>query len=150
MLVMTNLKMSYMSSCGLSTEQINEYHARIVSSFIFLIAFIGLRYSFLIVFLFLDFLVRMLNKKQFSALYQIAKPIALLIPKKMINAGPNEFAVKMATCVCFFGLIAFLANRILLLDIIFIALLINTFIFTATGFCSACHIKGVINKFISF
>jgi len=141
-------------SCPISGETLDERAVRLVAGItvILLVSYFTFGFSWIPLFLLIDFSMRGVFSRKWAPLALIArKVVSLLDPrkKKKINAGPKIFAARLGIA---FSAILFVlqlgGSGASIFSTIVIAMFITAaFLESAFAFCLGCHIYHFLQKF---
>ena len=130
--------------CPVSPKVVNERVARVNATFTVLIIalFLLTSHIFLMGLLAVDFLLRGIDRPQFSPLAITAKGLvkSFDLRPQMINAGPKLFAARIGLVFSAAAIILFLSGFDLVAMITASVLGLFSFLEAAFGFCVACRI----------
>ena len=137
--------------CPISNQKINETVARLNGLFtvLFLIAFAVTFNLFIISSLLVDFLLRATNNSKYSVFTIVSKNLVrrFALKEHFINAGPKVFAARIglvfSVSILLTTLLGFEVTSVVLAGVFGIC----AFLESAFGFCIACEIYPLINKF---
>lgn len=138
--------------CPISYRKVDEHVARLSGLFtvILLLVYVLTSNILPVVFLFFDFLVRGIEKPQFSVFAVVSKFILqkLKVKPEFINAGPKIFAARVGllftVLVIFFNLIHAPVTALVFAVIFGFCALLES----ALGFCVACKIYPLLYKLV--
>ena len=144
--------MSSNAFCPISFKKIDEHVARLNGFFTVILLVVFLLTSSIIPVLFLvaDFLVRSIEKPQYSPLAIVSKFILtrLKVNSQLINAGPKIFAARIGLLFSVMISLAVLFNLNITAIIFTIIFGICALLEAAVGFCVACRIYPLVYRFI--
>ncbi|MDD4488883.1 MAG: DUF4395 domain-containing protein [Paludibacter sp.] len=144
--------MSSNAFCPISFKKIDEHVARLNGFFTVILLVVFLLTSSIIPVLFLvaDFLVRSIEKPQYSPLAIVSKFILtrLKVNSQLINAGPKIFAARIGLLFSVMISLAVLFNLNITAIIFTIIFGICALLEAVVGFCVACRIYPLVYRFI--
>jgi hypothetical protein len=125
--------------CPISHKKINETHARIIASFVCFFSIVAIKYNFVSVFILFDFLARIFDLNQYSLLSITAEKFSTQFPKKMIDSGKNDFALKIGGLMSLILVLLYTSNaNLIFFYLITLSIACATGLFAFFNYCLAC------------
>lgn len=140
-----------MKSCPITYKKVDQNVIRVLSGLVFVLAVLFILHPVLIILIVLlyDFLVRILNYKKISPLFNLSRLLAKLmkLKKNSIDAGPKEFASKLGLVFVFCAFAIFLSGYTPVSVSIMAILAVCAFLELAFNYCIGCQIYMILKKF---
>ena len=140
--------MSY--SCPVTFEQINSNMSRMSSMFVsmLVVAYLMSMSPFILFFLFIDFLIRLYSKKEFSPIFQMAKFVVLLlkIEDKFCDGGAKRLAAYFGLVFVFMLIITHFLNMSTLSFVLAGVFMGCSLLDAFFNYCLGCKVYYIIKK----
>lgn len=139
-------------ACPLAFRQIDGTVARLnaLSVFILLVSFVYIPNPFVLLFLGLDFMVRLYGSKSFSLVFLLSKALKKIFKLKeaMTDAGAKRVAAHFGLVFVLLSLGAYLADLTVLMYTIVAVFLFCLSLEVLFAYCIGCKVYFIYRKFV--